>query len=158
MHKFRYDGLNDPDIYFDEHHMRSIRNYRSNFVRLANALLDEGKNEKAKKVLDKCMETLPEYNVPYDYFMIPIAEGYYRLGENEKGNEIINRLIEIFDHDLAYYFNNSETSSDYYNEKRNALFILQETSNTANKYQQTELGNKANEAFMRYAQIFQQRR
>jgi tetratricopeptide (TPR) repeat protein len=158
MHKFRYDGLNDPNIYFDEHHMRSIRNYRSNFVRLANALLDEGKNEKAKKVLDKCMETLPEYNVPYDYFMIPIAEGYYRMGETDKANEIIKRLIEIFDHDLAYYFNNSENSSDYYNEKRNALFILQETSNTANKYEQTELGQEANAAFMRYAQIFQQRR
>ena len=155
MHKFRYDGLNDPNLYFDEHHMRSIRNYRSNFVRLSDALLAEGKMDSAKTVLDKCMETLPEVTVPYDYFMIPIAEGYYRIGEFDKGNEIMNRMVDIFSHDLKYYFDNTEVPSDYYNEKRNALFILQEVSNTTSKYNQTEVYERANRAFMQYAQAFQ---
>ena len=155
MNKFHYDGLNDPNIYFDEHHMRSIRNYRSNFVRLVKALLDEGKKEKAKIVLDKCMETLPEYNVPYDYFMIPIAEGYYRIGETEKGNEILNRLLEIFSHDIEYYFKNSDNPKEFTNEKRNCLFILQETGKTARNNNQKELSDRAEQEFMKYAQSFQ---
>ena len=154
MNKFRYDGLNDPNIYFDEHHMRSIRNYRSNFVRLASALLDEGKNEKAEKVLDKCMNTLPEYNVPYDYFMLPIAEGYYRLGKTEKANEILNRMVEIFAHDLNFYFTNGE-GKQYYNEKRNGLYILQEVGNLSKKYNQTDLNEYSLREFNRYATIFQ---
>ncbi|RLD67375.1 MAG: hypothetical protein DRI84_02570 [Bacteroidetes bacterium] len=155
MNKFSYDGLNDPNLYFDEHHMRSIRNYRSTFVRLSDALLAEGKNEKAKLVLDKCVETLPEHNVPYDYFMIPIASGYYRIGEIEKANEILNRLVEIFSHDLNYFFVNSESPKEFSNEKRNALFILQETGKMARNNKQTELADYADQEFMKYAQTFQ---
>ena len=154
INKFRYDGLNDPDIYFDEHHMRSIRNYRSNFVRLATALVDEGKNEKAKIVLDKCTSTLPEYNVPYDYFMIPIAENYYRIGETEKANEIMNRMIEVFAHDLNYYFKNGE-GKEFYNEKRNCLFILQEVGNLTKRFNQMDINEYSQQEFSRYAGTFQ---
>lgn len=154
IHKFRYDGLNDSTIYFDEHHMRSIRNYRSNFARLATALIDEGKNDSAKVVLDKCMNTLPEYNVPYDYFMIPLAEAYYRIGETEKANKIMNRMVEIFAHDLNFYFTVG-VAKEFYNEKRNALFILQEVGNLTKRYQQTDLNEYAQQEFARYAQIFQ---
>jgi hypothetical protein len=142
INKFRYDGLNDPNLYFDEHHMRSIRNYRSNFARLATALVDEGKNDSAKVVLDKCMNTLPEYNVPYDYFMIPLAENYYRIGDTEKANEILNRMIEIYAHDLNYYFTIGE-GKEFYNEKRNALYILQEVGNLTQEYKQTDLNEYA---------------
>ena len=155
MNKFRYDGINDSTIYFDEHHMRSIRNYRSNFVRLAQALIEEGDTARAKKVLDRCMYELPEYTVPYDYFMIPIAEGFYRVGETEKANEILNRMIEIFSHDLNYYFANSESPAEFKGEKRNALFILQETGKTANQYGQKEIAEKANAEFMKFAPAFQ---
>ena len=154
INKFRYDGLNDPNIYFDEHHMRSIRNYRGNFVRLANALLAEGKNDKAKIVLDKCVSTLPEYNVPYDYFMLPIAEGYYKIGEMDKANEILNRMVEIFSHDLVFYFKNG-TGKEYYNEKRQGLGIIQEVSTLAKKYNQTELDDFAQAEFARWIDQFQ---
>lgn len=155
INKFQYHGLNDPNLYFDEHHMRSIRNYRSTFVRLSEALLAEGKNEKAKIVLDKCVETLPEYTLAYDYFMIPIASGYYRIGEMEKANTILNRLVEVYSHDLAYYFNNSDTPREFNNEKRNALFILQETGKIARENKQTEIADFADQEFMKYAQNFQ---
>jgi hypothetical protein len=101
------------------------------------------------------METLPEYNVPYDYFMIPIAEGYYRIGETEKGNEILNRLLEIFSHDIEYYFDNSDSPKEFTNEKRNCLFILQETGKTARNNNQKELSDRAEQEFMKYAQSFQ---
>ena len=155
MHKFRYDGLNNPNLYFDEHHMRSIRNYRSNFVRLTDALIKEGKMEKAKKVLDKCMTTLPEYNVPYDMFMLFIYEDYYKVGEIEKANELGVRLIEIASHDLNYYFNNGE-GKEFYGEKRNGLFTLQEIGNIAERYKQDDLSKNARDEFGVFAPLFRQ--
>jgi hypothetical protein len=155
MNKFRYDGLNNPDLYFDEHHMRSIRNYRSNFVRLADALIQEGKMEKAKKVLDKCMFTLPEETVPYDMFMLFLYEDYYKVGDIDKANELGARLIEIANHDLNYYFSNGE-GSEFYGEKRNGLFTLQEIGNIAERYQQAELTKTARDMFNVYAPLFRQ--
>lgn len=153
MNKFEYGGINNPDLYFDEHHMQSIRNYRSNFARLASELVDEGKNDKAKLVLDKCMETLPEVNVPYDYFMVSITESYYKIGETEKATQIASRLYEIFTHDLAFYFSSNE-GNEYINEKRNSLFIIQEIARLANTYKQEDLQNKTQQVFEQYIQTF----
>lgn len=153
MNKFEYDGINNPNLYFDEHHMQSIRNYRSNFARLASELVKEGSYDKAKLVLDKCMETLPEVTVPYDYFMIPIAEGYYKVGETEKANEIANRMYDVFNHDLAFYFNDGN-GIEYLNEKRNSLFIIQEISRLATTYKQEDLQTKAQQVFEQYIQVF----
>ena len=153
MNKFRYDGINDPNIYFDEHHMRSIRNYRSNFVRLADELIEEGKIEKAKKVLDKCMYTLPEVTVPYDMFMLFVCEDYYKVGEMDKANEIAARLTEISVHDFNYYLKNGE-GREFYNEKRNALYTLQEIGNIAERYNQKEIGEKARSEFSKLVKLF----
>ncbi len=153
MNTFVYDGINNPDLYFDEHHMQSIRNYRSNFSRLATELVKEGKNNKAKLVLDKCMKTLPEVTVPYDYFVVPIAENYYKIGEIDKANEITNRLFEIYSHDLLFYFS-SNSPKAYLNEKRNSLFIMQEIGRLARTYKQEELSTKAQKVFEQYIQAF----
>jgi hypothetical protein len=153
MNTFVYDGINNPDLYFDEHHMQSIRNYRSNFSRLASELVKEGKNEKAKLVLDKCMETLPEVTVPYDYFMVPIAENYYKVGETEKANKIASRLFEIYSHDLAFYFG-SKNPKEYLNEKRNSLFIMQEIGRLSKTYKQEEMATNAQKVFEQYIQAF----
>jgi tetratricopeptide (TPR) repeat protein len=153
MVTFKYDGINDPNIYFDEHHMRSIRNYRSNFARLASQLVDEGKNDKAIQVLDKCMEVLPENTVPYDYFMTPIAENYFKVGETEKALEISSRLLEIFTHNLAFYYNDTEPK-EFTNEKRNSLFIIQEVIRLSKIYKQDDLAKQAEEVFNAYITRF----
>ncbi len=146
MNVFIYDGINDPNIYFDENHMRSIRNYRSNFGRLAAELVKEGKNDKAEKVLDKCMETLPEKTVPFDYFMTPIAESYYKIGKIDKANAITERLLDIFTHNLEFYYHDTKPG-EYLNEKRNALFVLQEVTRLGRTYKQDKLAANAQKVF-----------
>lgn len=92
MNKFIFNGFNDPRVYLDENHIRMGINIRNNLSRLANALVDEGQNEKALKVLDKTMEVLPGSRVPHSYFSLFIAEAYYKAGAPEKGDEIIRDL------------------------------------------------------------------
>ncbi len=153
MNVFKYDGLNDESLYFDEHHMRSIRNYRSNFARLANELVKEGDFERAKKVLDRCLETLPEKTVPYDYFMVPLMENYYKIGETEKANEIAKRLTEIAENDLSFFYTGTEFG-EYINEKNNSLVIVRDINRLATQFKQDVILTASDAVFNKYGEIF----
>ena len=68
MNKFKWGNMNDSTIYLDETNLRMTMNFRNNFARLATQLVNEGKKMLLLKVLDKCMEVMPESSVPYNYF------------------------------------------------------------------------------------------
>ncbi len=103
MNKFKWGGMNENKIYMNENNRRMCMNFRNNFSRLATEYIRLGKNDKAKEVLDKCIDIMPEENVPYNYFMIAIAEDYYKIQDYEKGNEIIKSLVNLYEDDLEYY-------------------------------------------------------
>ncbi len=88
MHRFRFGGIENPDIYLDETVMRQCRTHRMLFAFLAEALIDEGQDDKALEVLDYCMKVIPTTTVPNDYYSTMLADCYYRLGEFEKGDAI----------------------------------------------------------------------
>jgi tetratricopeptide (TPR) repeat protein len=134
--------------------MRSIHNYRSNFLRLAKALAAEGQKEKAVEVLDYSLEVLPEETVPYNYFVLMMAELYFQLGEIEKGTVIAERIVEISDHDLAFYYNGKHAGRQYMGEKRNALYMAQEIQQLAAANGKDELAKNAENVLKRYGQIF----
>ena len=157
MNVFKFDGLNDETIYFDEYHMRSIINYRRIFTRLANELVKEGDFERAKKVLDKCLETLPEKTVPYDYFMVPITENYYKIGEIEKANAIAKRLSEIASHDLAFYYNGTDFG-EFLNEKNSSLFIVKDINRLAEQFKQEDIIAASEAIFNKYGEAFSRER
>ena len=153
MNVFCYDGINDPNVYFNESHMRSIRNYRSLFAMLVDALLKKGDKERAKKVLDKAFETLPEKTVSYDIFVIPLAMDYYKVGEKEKADEIINRLIDIQAHDLGFYYGRGQKPGTLINEKRTSMMILQRIFMDATPYN-NDLAQRARGVFDQYYKRF----
>ena len=94
MHKFAYGNVNMPGIYLDENTMRMCRTHRLMFTQLAEALIREGKREKAIEVLDYAEEMLPGYNVSYDYTSASMASMYLMLGETEKGNAILDKVAQ----------------------------------------------------------------
>ena len=81
-----WGGMDNANIYMDENNIRMTMNLRNNFARLADQLISEGQKEKAIKALDKCMQVMPEKIIPYNFFMLPVAEAYYKAGETEKAN------------------------------------------------------------------------
>lgn len=104
MEKFRWGGMDTEDfIYLDENNMRMITNLRLQFSNLAEELIREGKEDMARDVLYKCLEVMPERNVPYSRIMLPIVESFYKINEDDKANEIAERLFTIFEEDLNYY-------------------------------------------------------
>ena len=174
MTKFVFGNMNDERVYLDENNMRMTTNFRINFSRLAEELLLEGKRDSSIKVLDKCIEVMPDKTVPYNYFMTKIAELYYRnagammrdsvqfndpeLNKNNelilKANAISQRVMDIYVDNLNYYL--SLKGTKYFKlvdqEMNQALYILQAMSGILKQTNQRELAEKAEKQFMEVAQ------
>lgn len=103
VNKFVWGGMEKGNIYMDENNRRMCMNFRNNFARLAEEYHRLGKPEKAKEVLDHCVKVMPEQVVEYNYFMIAIAESYYKLKDYKKGNEIVKSLINQYDEELRFF-------------------------------------------------------
>jgi tetratricopeptide (TPR) repeat protein len=122
MNKFKWGGIDNinpdtnpirrmfknnnlPSIYLDENSMRMCKSYRMNlFTQLARMLMQEGENEKALKVLDRCMEVLPAATIPMDGTAWYIGEFYYRLGEKEKAEQVFTEMAKVAHQNLQWYY------------------------------------------------------
>ncbi|MAZ26592.1 MAG: hypothetical protein CL868_05875 [Cytophagaceae bacterium] len=93
----------NPDIYHDTETRRNGITYRGNLARLIEKLIDEGKNDKAKDILDLAMEKMPVDKFEYYTLLEPFISGYYQIGEKEKAREIWDELVQIYHEKLDYW-------------------------------------------------------
>jgi hypothetical protein len=117
MNKFAWGGSNKKGVDIDYNHKRNLLviKARSNYARLATALAQERKNEKAIKVLDYCMETFPIDKIGYDMYMPAIITAYVTAGQIDKAVELTKNISD-------YYF----TLLDYYLKQRPAILASAE--------------------------------
>ena len=92
-----------PDIYHDTETRRNGITYRSNLARLAETLINEGKNEKAEKILDLAMEKMPIDYYEYYSLLEPFVIGYYELGKTEKARKVYEDVTAKYQENLMYY-------------------------------------------------------
>jgi len=159
MKKFRYGRMEEPDVYLDYYNIRTfaVIKLRNNFTRLAEELLKENKKDSAIQVLDRIMELTPNYKVPYDLFVPPIAEAYYNCQQNEKANEIVKEHLDLISEELVYYFSiKTELRQNLDYEIRVALQLSQEYVQITDRAGETELNQKAEELFTLYYQRYLQ--
>lgn len=151
MNKFKWGNMNKEGVYLDETNTRMFMNFRSLFGRLSDALIREGKLDSAKRVLDRCVEVMPDNVVPFDFFSVPTAEGYYKTGQAAKANAIAERLIKYSGEELAYYFSFPDArlrSMDV--NMQEALFTLQRLSVVTKQEGQTDISAKAESVMKEY--------
>jgi tetratricopeptide (TPR) repeat protein len=152
MNKFSWGRMNEDDVYLDYYNLRtfSVIKFRKTFVRLAEALTNEGKPDLAEKVLDRCMELAPHHKVPYDYFIsgitLPgkedamvrhtgIIEAYFKCGAIEKANKLIQEYSSILQQDMVYYNSLEERfRRRFHNEAIQSQNIYQEMLDLAELY------------------------
>jgi len=103
MNKFLWGGMDKKGVNLDENCVRMTGNLRMQMGVLAGALINEGKNKKAKAVLDKCLQVMPDENIAYDATIFTICAAYYQLNENKIANGLANKLFDIFEGDLKIY-------------------------------------------------------
>ena len=174
MNKFKWGNMNDMRVYLDQNNLNMTMNFRNNFARLAESLIGEGKNDSAIKVLDKCVEVMPDKTVPYNIFMLRIIDNYYTIARGgstrdsamavspdleyksksashaiETANSIVKRLAEIYEDDLNYYFSLKGTSYLKGVEKdlNQAMAVYQELIRQAKDAGQTEIADELEKKF-----------
>ena len=105
MHRFKFGGAKTPGIYLDETVMRMCYTHRRLMVKLASHLIMEGKDAKAKEVLDRCEEEFPSCNVPHDFqsSSLEMAQAYAAIGDKTKALDILQQLWSKYDQYMVYY-------------------------------------------------------
>ena len=94
-----------PNIYHDTETRRNSITYRTVLARLSKKLIEEGKIEKAKTIIDLAMQKMPlEY---FDYYTLlePFIEGYYDTNQPEKARKIADQLIKKHQERLTFFSN-----------------------------------------------------
>jgi len=105
MNKYKYGNVSQKGIYLDETVTRMCYTHRRLLASLAMSLIEEGKADKAKAVLDKCEKELPAYNVAHDYACgsIDIARAYNLLGQKDKAQQLVDQLWKKSQQYLQWY-------------------------------------------------------
>ena len=103
INKFEWGGFDNPKVYLDENNSRMFSQMRNMFALLIEALIDKGENEKALIALDKSLTVLPSASMPFGYESVSYAEAYFRLGENEKANAIVEEIENRIYLNLDWY-------------------------------------------------------
>lgn len=93
---FKFRGMGDQDIYFDEQADRLVQNYRNSYLRLAIHYLETKREKEAAIEVLNAMETkLPRTKVPLRYEILnDVAYLYFRAGDMETYKRMAAELEE----------------------------------------------------------------
>lgn len=87
MEKFRYGGLDDPDLYLDETNIRMVLSLRRIMTETAERLYQQGDTLRARRLLDRCCQEIRNPAVQTDKYGYSDRIGilYQLLGETSLG-------------------------------------------------------------------------
>ena len=123
MTRFKYGNVAHRGIYMDETTGRMCKTHRRMFLMLADNLLRQGDNDKARKVLEKCEAVLPGYSVPYDDEDSQLARLLAEAGCNKLASNVATQVI---DYDLQYLQYLASLGTDRLNTYgRTSYFLVQ---------------------------------
>jgi tetratricopeptide (TPR) repeat protein len=100
---WEWGNSGSSEIYHDPQTRSQGLSLRSNLARLMEALVEEGKIDKAREVIELAMTHLPVEHYDFYTFVEPFVDGYFKVGETNKGRELFRKLKEIYLDRLDYY-------------------------------------------------------
>jgi hypothetical protein len=153
MNKFVWGGAQEEGVNIDYNHRRTIIviKARLNYARLAKALAEEGKNEKAIKVLDYCMAILPLEKITYDPYVADVIESYFAAGDSEKAVEMTTAFCDYYYERLEYWLKQNRyiiNSAEY--EIQTAIQYTSRVAGACDKYGEKELAEEINKKLEDY--------
>jgi hypothetical protein len=101
--KWDWGNSESNRIYHDVETRRNSISYRSVLSRLMDKLIAEGKNNKAKNVIDLAITKMPLDKFEYYSMVEPFAKGYYQVGEKAKARQLLEQLMTKYKESLNYY-------------------------------------------------------
>ena len=159
MNKFHWGRMNQPDVNIDHNNQRttSVLRIRSNFNRLADALILKNKKDSALAVLNKIVDLMPQKKYPYDFFMLGIIESYFKINETEKANRIVKDFLKSTTENLRYYYSlGSRFDQSIDSDKQLNLQTLQQLGSLTDAYGQVELKSEIDKSLQQYMELYYQ--
>ncbi|MDJ1503890.1 DUF2723 domain-containing protein [Xanthocytophaga agilis] len=150
LKKTFWRNTDNPKVYYDANY-RALPTIvpRRAFLELAEQLMMEGKNDKAREVALFCLKVLPDQTIPYDLYTTPLVSVLLKTGEEKKGMEVAKIMGDRAVKNLDYYMQNDPQNDD----SRLSMYILSQVANALK-----EAGKKEADAYEkvlnRYAPAF----
>ena len=148
MNDFGWTALDDPEVYHSEDYLGFCLNSRSTFNSLAGALIKEGKYEKAKETLIRCLDVMPHNSIPYDFFNIQQVDLLLQVGEMDRADHIADVMSNDAIEWLEYYLENDYTDPLEFQKK---LLYLNEL---ARAYRSNDIRDRANQYEEQFSKYF----
>jgi hypothetical protein len=123
LYGYRFRGINDMSVYYDENTSRLMLNYRSAFIRLAMYYMNvQHDPQKGIDALERMEKLIPRAKIPLGYeLMSDISTIYHRLGRVDRFNEfadeletVTRKLIDDGQGNLQSYYNPYRVLLDVY--------------------------------------------
>jgi hypothetical protein len=111
---FKYRGLNDSTMFFDENHVRLTQNYRNAYMRLAiHYIYQERSDKKAIEVLDAMEQKIPRKVIPMDYrIKHDVAKLYFNANAGNQYRILAQEVIATAKEQVKA---NPRSFANYYN-------------------------------------------
>ncbi len=147
INKYQYRGLDDPSIYYSEDYRNFVLNHRSAFNSVAQALIDKGDLEKARKAILFSLDKIRDEAVPYDHTNVETTSILFQVGEKDKAIEIANILGDRADEMASYLINKNYGLTL---EVRRNIYILGELQTILLENGESELASKFEDMYEKH--------
>lgn len=105
MNKFKFGGLDNPNIYLDETVTRMCWTHRRIFAQLATRLMEEGKMDKAAKLVEYVEKVIPGTTVKHNYSSgsMDLARIWLKVGNVAQVEKLLSPIVTNAAEYLEWY-------------------------------------------------------
>jgi tetratricopeptide (TPR) repeat protein len=122
MNVYRWGNMNKKGIFVDYNNSYTLSlalNVRGMHARLADDLMNKGRNKEAVAILDSAMVRMPACNFPLnissvqnDVEIMNIIQLYYRLDQFDKVDALAEEFVALTEKNLAFFSTLHDASYD----------------------------------------------
>jgi hypothetical protein len=147
MNNFFFREMDNPDVYYSEDYRNFALNHRSTFNTLADNLYTSGDTARAREVLIRSIEAIPDKSIPYDHANVQTASLLFEVGENELAMDIAEKLGTNSVEYLDYYEKYGDAPQ---NDVQKHMTVLSLLSRMLKNNGEEELSARLESTFMKY--------
>ena len=148
-------NITDDNIYLDSETRKNSVTYRNNMERLARALLNENKLEKAEEILDISLEKMPVLKFKHYSMLFSYLDLYYELNQNEKARNLATVLKSVLQEKLFYYSQFDETNIEgVLDEIERNLRMYDQIVRTALRYDDDDYATTIKEEYLIFLKLY----
>ncbi len=148
VNKAKWGNLEKDNVVVDRESMRNSTFAKNDYMRLAEACIQNKHNKRAVTVLDTYFKYFPLDKFPPDVYTLAFKDKYYEAGATDKGMALAKDIYRFYLQELDYINSLSPAAAKtQVREHQTALAVLQDIATTAQEYKQTDFYKEVNSRF-----------